>query len=167
MCPLPHRYLLALLLLGANSAAASSAVRAGDLALEGFRPELTLAVPRAGTERTAALTTSEGAVRRGSPREAAHIRLVRRHGLGVEEARRATDRLIAELRTAHGIQIEAEWRGSVLHARGPGFEGTLRVDSEEIEVSLRLGLLLSPIRGRLMREAEAFLDRYVGPDGVV
>jgi putative polyhydroxyalkanoate system protein len=87
----------------------------------------------------------------------------RRHHLGTEGARQATDQMIAALCREQGVRLETRWTGSVLHARGRGFQGTLRVSDDDIEIELRLSPLLLPLRGAISREAEVYLARYIGP----
>jgi putative polyhydroxyalkanoate system protein len=94
---------------------------------------------------------------------ASQLSVTRPNHLGEEGTRLAAEQMIAALRVEQGIRIDTEWRGSVLHARGSGFEGTLRVGTDQVEIRLRLGLLLSLLRGAIIREAEAYLDRYIGP----
>jgi putative polyhydroxyalkanoate system protein len=97
-----------------------------------------------------------------TPGKPGQISVLRRHDLGAEGARQAAEQMLVEVRAAHGIRIDAEWRGPVLHARGNGFDGTVRVGGSDIEIQVRLGLLLSPLRGTIAREAEGLLDRHLG-----
>jgi putative polyhydroxyalkanoate system protein len=90
-----------------------------------------------------------------------HIAASRPHGLGEDGARLVAEQMLEAVRLRHGVRVEAEWRGTVLHAKGSGFEGTLMAAPDRIEVRVRLGVLLMPLRGSIRKEAEAMLDEYL------
>lgn len=91
----------------------------------------------------------------------AHVEVHRSHTLGAAGARRAAEQVIDELRHTHGIRLSTRWEGSTLHAQGPGFEAWLETSDDRVDVAVRLGLLLRPLRGTVEREVEEYLDRFL------
>jgi putative polyhydroxyalkanoate system protein len=93
--------------------------------------------------------------------KARQIHIRRSHSLGLDGARNAACLMLEDLRNIHGIHVGGEWRGAVLHARGNGFDGTIRVSETDIEVMLQVSLLLAPLRKTIEREADILLHRHL------
>jgi putative polyhydroxyalkanoate system protein len=104
--------------------------------------------------------TSAGAAPTPAGR-ARQIHIRRSHSLGLDGARNAACLMLEDLRIIHGIHVGGEWRGAVLHARGNGFDGTIRVSETDIEVMLQVSLLLAPLRKTIEREADVLLHRHL------
>lgn len=90
------------------------------------------------------------------------IRLERRHSLGLEGARDVAERVAADLQREHGVR--SRWHGSELHFDRPGLSGRLMVGESTLDLEVKLGMLLSPIRGALESAMIARLDRELRDD---
>ncbi len=87
-----------------------------------------------------------------------HIDVTRRHDLGLERARQAAEEVADEL-SGH-IALRTHWEGDTLVARGPGFDGHFHAAHDEVRVTVRLGLMLRPLRYSIRSEIDDYLDRY-------
>lgn len=81
----------------------------------------------------------------------------RSHTLG-REAARAKAQHIAE-RLAEQYNVSYEWRGDRLNMRRTGATGSIDVEDTQVRIQLKLGLLLSGLRGTIQREIEDALDK--------
>jgi putative polyhydroxyalkanoate system protein len=85
--------------------------------------------------------------------------LVRRgHGLTPKRARGAADQIAAELRVEYALTFE--WDGDTLHFNRSGVSGHLVLLRREIEIRVRLGFLLLPLRGTIEREIQARCEQH-------
>ena len=84
------------------------------------------------------------------------------HNLGLEEARRAADKLADDLGRKFGLR--GDWRGNVLHFERPGVNGTLAIDAAALHLSVTLGFLLKAMKGSIERAVMAELD-LLFPEG--
>ena len=75
------------------------------------------------------------------------IDIRRAHGLGLEGARAAADRMAAHL--AARFDLRTEWRGDVLHFERPGVNGSLQVGPDHVHLSVALGFLLRAMKGTI------------------
>lgn len=85
------------------------------------------------------------------------------HGLGRQGAE---DRLRAAAnanRSVFGSYVKSEtWSEGKVDVAGPGFSGTCLIGEREIAVSIDLGFLLRPFKGRIEREARERLAGILG-----
>lgn len=88
----------------------------------------------------------------------AHIDVTRRHDLGLDGARHAAEEVVHEL--ADHMTLEAYWEGDTLVAQGPGFDGHFYAEPDSVRVTVRLGLMLRPLRRTIRSEIDDYLDRY-------
>jgi putative polyhydroxyalkanoate system protein len=84
------------------------------------------------------------------------------HNLGLAEARRAADKLAADL--GRKFDLRGDWRGNVLHFERPGVSGTLAIDAAALHLSVTLGFLLKAMRGSIERAVTSELDSLF-PEG--
>lgn len=85
------------------------------------------------------------------------ILVERQHSLGREGARDQAQRLAERL--AEQYDVSYHWKGDTLEFRRTGATGSIAVDETKVRVSLKLGLLLSPLSGTIKREIEEALDK--------
>src|SRR5262245_41956052 len=90
------------------------------------------------------------------------IVVYRRHSLGRVGARRLVETTAERLREEHGGTFQ--WDGNTLRFQRPGASGHVAVTDDDVEVRVDLGLLLLPLRARIAREIDAFLDKQLGAD---
>jgi len=88
------------------------------------------------------------------------ISIRRAHSLPPSQARRAADKVAAQLGRDYGIQ--AQWRGDTLNFEGTGVSGTLRLAAEELLIDVRLGFLLMAFRDAIAQAIERNLDQHLG-----
>ena len=81
----------------------------------------------------------------------------RSHTLGRDAARAKAQR-IAE-RLAEQYNVRYAWQGDRLQVRRTGASGSIAVEENLVRDELKLGLLLSGLRGTIEREIEQALDK--------
>lgn len=72
------------------------------------------------------------------------IRLTRKHGLPLKEAKTVAQKAADEL--AQKYELESQWEGDTLHFSRSGVDGHMHVTSTEIDLTVKLGLLLRPFK---------------------
>lgn len=85
------------------------------------------------------------------------IDIEREHHLGIEAARSAVDKVAASMQEKFGVSHQ--WQGDVLHFSGTGVSGSIAVSAQAVRVAAQLGLLLSPLKGRIEQDIRQRLDR--------
>jgi len=87
----------------------------------------------------------------------AKIRVERAHQLDRQALRNKAEQLAESL--SRDYQLSCRWQGDVLQVQRSGVKGSIALDDQRVRVELHLGLLLSPLSGRLQSEIEAALDK--------
>jgi putative polyhydroxyalkanoate system protein len=88
------------------------------------------------------------------------IELKRDHALGLKKARVAAQRVADEMEREFGMT--SEWDGNVLRFTRTGVTGELVVTKSHVELSAKLGFLLSAFRGRIEEQIHRNFDEYFG-----
>jgi putative polyhydroxyalkanoate system protein len=88
------------------------------------------------------------------------ISIRRSHGMTLAKARRAAEEIAAELGEEFGLHHE--WQGDVLHFKRMGLSGELSVAKRDVEIRVRLGFLLLPLRPRIEHEIHHYFDEHFG-----
>lgn len=57
------------------------------------------------------------------------------------------------------FQMEHHWEDETLHFERSGVKGKLEVGSTDVLITAKLGLLLKPMKGKIMEELEKAIDR--------
>jgi len=86
----------------------------------------------------------------------ADIDIRRSHGLGLEGAREAADRMAEHL--GRKFDLRGQWQGNTFGFERPGLSGFLAVTAKELHLSVSLGFLLKALRGSLERAIHEELD---------
>ncbi len=76
-----------------------------------------------------------------------NIRIKHTHNLDREEARNRVEKLAKDLKTK--LDTEYSWKGDCLHLRRSGASGQIDVGDDFVECTVKLGMLLSPMKGRI------------------
>ncbi len=84
------------------------------------------------------------------------IQIRKRHGLDHAQARATAEILAANL--ASEYHADYHWQDDELKFSSPGIEGELHVGDDEVEVNVRLGMLLRPLRGKIESGIRSRLD---------
>ena len=61
------------------------------------------------------------------------------------------------------LSVSCSWQDDVLHFQRAGLDGQLAVTESEVRVSVRLGLLMLPMKPKLVQHIHHYLDELVGP----
>ena len=90
----------------------------------------------------------------------ANIKIRRQHCLGKDECRRRVEHLV------QGLQDELEgswsWNGEALNFKRAGASGSIHISDDAVEFHVKLGMLLSPLKGAIERELLLHADREFG-----
>jgi len=86
----------------------------------------------------------------------ADIDVKRIHNLGLDAARRAADKLAADL--GKKFDLKGDWKGNVLHFQRPGVTGTLGIDPKALHLTVSLSFLLKAMKGSIERAVMEELD---------
>jgi putative polyhydroxyalkanoate system protein len=89
----------------------------------------------------------------------ATIDIVRSHKLGRAEARKAVNKLAAEI--SKKLDAKTRWEGDTLEFNRSGAKGTIDVDDKKLRINVELGLMLSAMRGMIEKEINSYLDQYL------
>lgn len=84
------------------------------------------------------------------------IRTTRAHQLPTDEARRRVETIAQVYRERFGM--EYTWEDDTLRFSRSGASGRIEVGEDRVHVTIRLGLLLIPLEGRVRAETERLLD---------
>lgn len=86
----------------------------------------------------------------------ADIDIRRMHNKTPEEARRIAQEVADRL--SGKFDTEVRWQGDHLVFERTGLSGKLEVMPDHVRIQADLGLLLRPLKGRIVAEVERFLD---------
>ena len=89
----------------------------------------------------------------------ATVEITREHNLGKEKARERAEKLAEKL--AQKLGAECRWEGDELTFKRSGADGVIRVGDALVEVTVKLGLMLTPMAGMVKGEIEKALDKYL------
>lgn len=87
------------------------------------------------------------------------IQLVRSHSLPIATARDRAQKAVKEL--AAEYKLDSEWHGNTLHVHRSGVEGQIHVTSAEVQVHVVLGLLLRPMKSKLVDHIERSFEKWL------
>lgn len=87
----------------------------------------------------------------------AAINIRRPHNLGREGAREAVEKIARELNSR--LQVAHRWEGDSMVFNRSGADGRIHVDDREVVVDIKLGLMLSPMKGIIEDQIERYLDQ--------
>ena len=90
-----------------------------------------------------------------------HISIKRAHHSTVAGARKTADKVAAKL--AKDYDLRSNWDGDVLHFDRSGLHGTLAVSAKDIQVDVKLGLLMAAFKGPIQSAMETQLDGLIKP----
>ena len=86
----------------------------------------------------------------------AHIEVHRQHHFGHEQARQAAEEIAAHL--DERFTLDYRWRGDSLVFKRSGIDGHLDVTDSEVSISVKLGLMMLPLKPVLEREVHRYMD---------
>ncbi len=87
------------------------------------------------------------------------IHIQRKHRLAPNELRRHVDALADDLQRK--LSAKYHWEGDTLHFSRTGASGTITLDPEQLEIQIKLGLLLRPFTNAVEQSVSEYLDEYL------
>jgi len=85
------------------------------------------------------------------------IQIKKNHHLGRTEAHRRVEKLEPELEKKYGVHLD--WHGDRADVRASKLSGELVVDDSQLLVSLKFGLALVPLQGKIRSALDQQLTR--------
>ena len=82
------------------------------------------------------------------------------HMRSLAEARSAADTFASKLQAKLGVNCA--WQGDTMTLERQGVNGELVLNDGEVNVQLKLGMMLSPMKGQIESEIQRQLDKYLG-----
>lgn len=82
------------------------------------------------------------------------------HTLPAENARKAIEEVAAKLSERFGL--ESNWVGDVLNFNGSGVDGAIALQPGQVQVTVKLGFLLSAMKGMVESEIQRVLKEKLG-----
>ena len=88
----------------------------------------------------------------------ADIDIERKHTFSQAEAREKVKVVEDNLRNRFGVSVQ--WNSDdEASFKGKGFSGTLRVTNEIVKITVKLGMLLKPLSGKIRQGIESGVDK--------
>jgi putative polyhydroxyalkanoate system protein len=87
------------------------------------------------------------------------IRVKRRHKLGAREARATVDKIAQKLRKE--LDADCRWVGSSLQFKRSGASGHIDVNEDDLEINIKLGMVLSPLKRKIEKSIEEEIDQHL------
>ncbi len=88
----------------------------------------------------------------------ADIEVQREHALGLKKAKAAAQKVADEM--AESFDMESEWEGNTLNFSRSGVTGQLVVTKNSVEMTAKLGFLLSAFKPKIEAQIESNFDKY-------
>ena len=89
----------------------------------------------------------------------ADIKMVRKHRLGVAQAKKIAQKTADAL--ASEYELTSEWDGDTLRFSRSGVSGSMKVSASEIRIDAKLGMLLSAFKGKIEDHIQRRLDELL------
>lgn len=88
-----------------------------------------------------------------------HICISRHHTMDREHVRSMTQELGEKLKSKFGGDYR--WEGDMVHYKYSGVDAKVSFDESHLEVNVKLGLLMSALKGMIEAEVNKYLDDHV------
>ncbi|MEJ2320816.1 MAG: polyhydroxyalkanoic acid system family protein [Gammaproteobacteria bacterium] len=89
----------------------------------------------------------------------ATIKIKKEHALPHDKVVKAVQKLADEL--AEKLDADYEWEGDDLSFKRSGASGKVCVGKENVEVDIKLGMLLTPLKGKIEQTVRDYLDEIL------
>lgn len=86
----------------------------------------------------------------------ANIHIKKRHHLGHDEARDRVEQIARELKKK--LNADYAWKGNSLHFKRSGASGHIDLKDDVIEIRIKLGMVLAPMKGKIESAITEQLD---------
>jgi putative polyhydroxyalkanoate system protein len=85
-----------------------------------------------------------------------NIHIKRRHRVPRDELRKRVERLAQDLKAK--LNADYAWKGDSLRFKRSGASGSIDIAEDAIELNIKLGLMLSPMKGKIEESIKKNLD---------
>ncbi len=85
------------------------------------------------------------------------IHIKREHALTRDQAREKIEEVAQSLKS--DFDLEHEWDGNVLRFKRSGAQGLIGVGASSVEIKIKLGVALLPVKGKIEKAILASLDQ--------
>lgn len=82
----------------------------------------------------------------------ANIRIKQKHALGREDARAKVEDVARDLKSR--LKADYSWHGDSLQFKRSGASGSIDVGDDLVEINIKLGLALTPMKGMIEKEIQ-------------
>lgn len=86
----------------------------------------------------------------------ATIKIKRQHALPHAKVVKAVQKLADEL--AEKLEADYEWEGDELSFKRSGASGKVNIGKKDLEVNIKLSILLTPLKGKIEKTVNDYLD---------
>jgi putative polyhydroxyalkanoate system protein len=87
------------------------------------------------------------------------IRKIRKHNMDEPQIRAHIEELAKRFSEQAGIRYH--WQGNQVNVERSGAQGYIRINTGELEVELKLGMLLRPLKGKIEQMIDEYLDQHL------
>jgi len=84
------------------------------------------------------------------------INIHRKHSLNHDKARRAAQNVAEHLNDR--FQLQYRWESDSLHFKHAGLKGNLELKESEVQIKIKLGLMMLPIKPLLEKEIHQYMN---------
>jgi len=88
------------------------------------------------------------------------IHIKRQHNLGRDVARQRVEEVANELQDR--LSAKWSWHGDALRFERSGASGSVQVGDDFVEFKIKLGILLSPLKGTIEQTIEQHVNKALG-----
>jgi putative polyhydroxyalkanoate system protein len=88
------------------------------------------------------------------------ITIQRRHKLDHKKAKAAAQKIAKDLQKR--FDLECTWDGDNVSFQRPGVSGDMRLGKSDVELSLQLSFLMTPLKGPIEHAIRGELDKLFG-----
>ena len=82
------------------------------------------------------------------------------HTKSMDEAREAANTFAGKLQSKLGVSYE--WQGDSMQLERQGVNGSLTLSEGNVDIELKLGMMLTPMKGQIESEINRQLAKYLG-----
>ena len=93
----------------------------------------------------------------GSPMANIHIK--KAHRLGKDDARQRVEDIAEDLKRK--LHADYQWKGDTLLFKRPGAQGSIALGSDFVEVKVKLGMLVAPMKDKIQAQIEDQMAAYL------
>jgi putative polyhydroxyalkanoate system protein len=89
----------------------------------------------------------------------ASIKIKRNHSLAHDDVVKAVQKLANEL--SEKLDADYDWEGDNLSFKRSGASGKISVGKLDLEVDIKLSMLLTPLKGKIEQTVNDYLDEHL------